>query len=107
MTKVKAITNDIAQNMDIQRMIIRILIISSVLMILLYAYLISSITLNVIARKTLEKNAVELTNKVNDLNMIYLNDINTINKEYAVSKGFVDVPQNIFVSRNINRVAVR
>ncbi len=107
MTKVKEITSDIRDNIDTQKMLIRILIVGSAFMILLYVYLIGSITFNVVARKSLEKNVIELTNKVNDLNITYLNNINMISKEYAISKGFVEIPQNIFASRDINHVAIR
>jgi|GEM_PF-1891599 len=107
MTKVKIITNEIAQNTNTQKILFRILISSTAILCLVYGYLIISMTFNIIARKSLEKNAIVLTNRVNDLNITYLNNISEINKEYAISKGFVDAPQNIFVSRNLNHVAIR
>ena len=33
--------------------------------------------------------------------------IKDLDKEYAISNGFTDNDQNLFVSRNINQVAVR
>ena len=107
MTKVKAIKNDIVQNIDTQRTLFRILIISSIVLFATYIYLVSSITFNVIARKSLENTVVNLTSQVNQLDLTYLNNINEIDKEYAKSKGFVDVSQNIFATRSINYVAIR
>ena len=107
MTKAKAITNDIVQNINTQIMLFRILIIASIILSILYIYLIGSITFNVIARKSLENTVTDLTSQVNQLDLTYLNNIKGINKEYAQSKGFVDVHQNIFASRNINHVAIR
>ena len=107
MTRAKAITNDIVQNINTQIMLFRILIITSIILSILYIYLIGSITFNVIARKSLENTVIDLTSQVNQLDLTYLNNIKGINKEYAQSKGFVDVHQNIFASRNINHVAIR
>jgi glycerol-3-phosphate acyltransferase PlsY len=107
MTKVKTITNDIAENINTQKILFRILIVSSAMLFVAYIYLVGSITFNVIARKSLEKNVVDLTSHVNQLDLTYLNNINEIDKNYAISNGFVDVHQNIFATRNINYVAIR
>ena len=107
MTKAKAITNEIAQNINTQIIIFRVLLIASAVLFAGYMYLIGSITFNVIARKSLENTVVSLTSKVNQLDLAYLNNVNKIDKEYAVSHGFVDSHQNIFASRSINHVAIR
>jgi hypothetical protein len=88
-------------------MIFRILCTGSILLFAVYIYLVGSITFNVIARKSLENTVISLNSEVNNLELTYLNNINEINKEYAFSKGFVEVRQNIFASRDINHVAIR
>jgi cell division septal protein FtsQ len=107
MTRAKAITNDITQNIKTQKMLLRVLIYSSIVLCAVYLYLVGSITFNVIARRSLENTVVTLTNNVNQLELTYLNNIKGIDKNYAFSKGFVDVRQNIFVARSINHVAIR
>jgi hypothetical protein len=107
MTKAKAITNDIAQNINTQKVLFRILIIGSVLLLAVYIYLITSITFNVIARKSLENTLTGLTGQVNQLELTYLSGISKTDKSYALSNGFVDAPQNIFATRDINHVAIR
>ncbi|HEY5587343.1 MAG TPA: hypothetical protein VIK86_00145 [Candidatus Paceibacterota bacterium] len=107
MIRAKKITNDIAQNTSTQKILFRILISGSVVLFAVYIYLIGSITFNVVARKSLENTKTELTSHVNQLELTYLSNVNKINKEYAISLGFVDVHQNIFASRNINNVAIR
>ena len=107
MTKAKEITNDITQNINTQRILFRILVTGSIMLFAVYVYLIGSITFNVIARKSLENTVSSLTSQVNQLELTYLNNVNAINKDYAVSIGFVDVNQNIFASRDANRVAIR
>jgi hypothetical protein len=107
MTKAKAITNEITQNMNTQKMLFRILMIGTVLLFMIYIYIIGSITFNIIARKSLESNFASLSSKVNQLELSYLSNVNNINKEYALSNGFIDMHQNIFVSRDINHVAIR
>ena len=107
MTKAKAITYDIAQNINTQKILFRILLIGSIVLFAGYLYLIGSITFNVIARKSIENTVTSLTAHVNQLDLTYLNNVNKIDKEYALSAGFVDTHQNIFVSRDINHVAIR
>ena len=107
MTKAKAITNDIVENINTQKVLFRILLIGSILLSSAYIYLIGSITFNVIARKSLESSVASLTSHVNQLDLDYLNSTNKIDKEYAKSMGFVDVHENIFASRNTNYVAIR
>jgi hypothetical protein len=107
MTKAIEITNDIRDNMNTQKIIFRVLIISSVILGAFYMYLIGSITFNIIARKSLETTVSILTSRVNQLEITYLNSINKADKSYAQSKGFVDVSQNIFASRDVNHVAIR
>jgi len=108
MTKAKAITNDIAQNIDTQKTLFRILITGSVILFAAYIYLVGSITFNVIARKSLESSVATLNTRVNQLDLAYLDSMNKIDKDYAHSIGFVDSHQNLFASRDsINHVAIR
>lgn len=81
--------------------------IGSAMLFVVYIYLVGSITFNVIARKSLETTVIGLNSQVNQLELSYLGSVNKIDKEYALSKGFVDVHQNIFASRDINHVAIR
>ena len=107
MTKAKAITNDIVENINTQRVLLRILIISSVVLCAVYMYLIGSITFNIIARKSLETTVATLSDKVNQLEITYLANVNKADKNYALSNGFVEVKDNIFASRDVNNVAIR
>jgi len=107
MTKAKIITNEIAENINTQKMLLRILLTSSIVLFTVYIYLIGSITFNVIARKTLENTVTTLNGQVNQLELTYLNNLNSIDKAYALSNGFVEVKQNVFASRSITHVAIR
>jgi hypothetical protein len=107
MTRAKAITNNIVQNINTQKILFRLLLTCLIILFTVYIYIIGSITFNVIARKSLESTVASLTSNVNQMDLSYLNSVNKINKEYALSLGFVDVHQNIFASRNINHVAMR
>ena len=107
MTKAKAITTDIAENTNTQRVLFRILISSLGILFLVYVYLIGSITFNVLARKALENTVRTLSDNVSQLELSYLNNSNQIDKSYALAKGFVDVDHNIFATRTTTRVAIR
>jgi len=107
MTRAKAITNDIAQNINTQKALFRVLISGSIILFAVYIYLIGSITFNVIARKSLENTVANITGQVNQLELTYLNNVNKTDKNYALLNGFVDVSQNIFAARDVNHVAIR
>ena len=107
MSKAKAITVDIVQNHDTQRIIFRVLISGLVLLSLVYVYLIGSITFNILARKTLATTVRTLGTEMSSLELTYLTAANKIDKNYATSIGFVDVHDNIFATRDTTRVAIR
>ena len=107
MSKTKAIANNITESSDTQKMIFRILISSIILIGICYVYIIGSITFDVLARKSLETTVKTSSNNISQLEITYLNKVNSINKEYAMSHGFVDIHDNIFATRSIARVAIR
>jgi hypothetical protein len=107
-TKAKAITIEITQNMNTQKVLLRALLIGTASLFLVYIYLVGSITFNVVARKSLENNLATLTSRVNKLDLAYLDSVNKIDKDYALARGFVDANDSIFASRgDINHVAIR
>jgi hypothetical protein len=107
MTKAIAITKDIQNNISTQKILLRILLSLVVVLSISYIYFIGNITFNVIARKSLETSLANLSSEVNKLDLVYLNKINEIDKDYAIANGFVENRHNIFVSRDINHVAIR
>jgi len=107
MSKVKEITANIAENSYIQRVILRVLVGSLIILSIIYAYLIGSITFNVLARKTLEGTVRTLSSNISNLELTYLGNANKIDKDFALSKGFVEINNNIFATRGSARVAIR
>lgn len=107
MSKAKAITNEIIENNYTQIFLFRILIITLFVLFISYIYLIGSITFNVLERKSLEGDIRTLGNNISELEIVYLNNTNEINKNYAISKGFVEARQSIFATRDSERVAIR
>jgi hypothetical protein len=107
MSTAKTITTNIVENSRTQRTIFRALIAVLIVLSLAYVYLIGSITFNVLARKSLDTRVRSLGSHVSELELSYLNQTNGIDKNYALSQGFVDVQQNIFATREGTRVAMR
>lgn len=107
MSTAKAITNEISQNINTQKMLFRFLFGSSILLFAFYIYMIGAITFNVVARKSLEVTVSTLSSHINQLELTYLNNVNQIDKDYALSNGFVDVAQSVFATRDITHVAIR
>lgn len=107
MSNAKAITNDIVSNSYTQKSIFRLLISLLIIISLVYIYLIGSMTFNILARKNLESTVKTLGNSVSQLELTYLNKANQIDKNYVLSLGYVDNEPEVFVTRSINRVAIR
>ena len=107
MSKTKAIANDIAKNINTQRIILKILLASLLSLSVVYIYIIGSITFNVIARKSLENTQRILGSNISNLELTYLSNMNEINKTRATTLGFIDSKSNIFATRSIIHVAIR
>lgn len=107
MTRAQAITKDISENINTQKVLFRVLLGTVIVLSVTYIYLIGSITFNIVARKSLENTIATMTSQVNKLDLTYLNKVNEIDKTYALANGFVEVRQNLFVSRDVNHVAIR
>lgn len=107
MSKTKAIANDIAGNIQIQKTLFKILSGSLLLLSIIYIYIIGSITFNVVARRSLEAEVRTLGGSISNLELTYLSDMNDVNKTRAESLGFQDAKSNIFATRSITHVAIR
>lgn len=107
MSKVKAITIDIMGNNYTRRTLFRFIISGLIILGIMYVYFIGSITFNVLARKSLENTVRNLNSSISELELVYLNNLNQIDKEYALEKGFVDAKNSIFVTRSDSQVAIR
>lgn len=107
MSKTKAITNEIVGNTQVQRLVSRFLIGALIILSIFYAYMIGSITFDVVARKSLENTQRQLGSNISQLELTYLSNINNINKSKAFSLGFTDSKSNLFATRSINHVAIR
>lgn len=108
MSKTKAIQNKIVHNADTQRMVFRVLMSCILTLSVVYVYFIGSITFNVLARKSLELTQRNISSHISDLELAYLNSANKIDKDYALSLGFVNSNHNLFATRaSNNSVAIR
>jgi ribulose kinase len=105
--KAKAITTSIAYDHSTQHTLFRVFVGALIMLSIVYIYLIGSITFSVLARKSLETTVRNLGSQISELELTYLASANKIDKNYALSKGFVDSHQNIFATRATTRVAVR
>jgi hypothetical protein len=107
MKKAKEITTSIKEDSYTQKFILHILLSSLLILSVFYIYLIGSITFNILARKTLEADVRSLASNISKLELTYLDNANKIDKNFALSSGFVEVKNNIFATRDVTRVALR
>jgi hypothetical protein len=87
--------------------IFRLLIGAFAILSITYLYFITSITFNVLARKSLETTIRTLGSSISELELSYLARVNTIDKNFALSIGFSDSKDMLFATRSNDRVAVR
>lgn len=108
MNKAKTITQSLSHDTSIQLTVFKFLVLSLVLLSFIYIYFIGSITFNVLARKSIENNMREVGSRVNNLELTYLSVSNSVDKNFALSAGFVDADHPIFATRtDVSRVAVK
>ena len=107
MSKAKELTSSIVENSRIQIIMLQVFVSLLIVLSIVYIYFIGSITFNVLARKTLEGTVRNLSSNISNLELTYLSSANKINKDFALSKGFVEINNNIFATRGSARVAMR
>ena len=106
--KKNKLAQTIAYNYDAQKVIFRWLVSLIIVLCILYAYLIASITFDVLARKSLETNAKELDSQVGQLELQSIALSQNVNSELGKTLGFVDAPAILFASRSDTpKVAIR
>ncbi len=107
MTKLTTLTSHIRKDSQTQKVVFRILVGLIAVLCIVYLYLISSITFNIVARKSLETTIRGIGSTISDLELSYIARANMIDKSYALSLGFVETKHNMFAQRDTSRVAVR
>ena len=65
----------------------------------LYLYYVNRTIINVVERQNIEKQIANINSRISDTEISYMNLKNNINYEFAVSKGFVRVSNEKYVSR--------
>lgn len=65
----------------------------------LYLYFINQTIINVVERQNNEKRIARVNSQISDLEVSYLDLKNRINMDYALSKGFVKVSNEKYMSR--------
>jgi cell shape-determining protein MreC len=91
----------IAINLDtnLRKKLILSLFGGAILFAFLYGYFINQTILNVVARKNIEADLIELGSEVSSLEVEYIKLKNKIDLEFAHSLGYKDVSDIKFVSR--------
>ncbi len=100
-------TKKIQGNPQAQLTVFRVLLVTFCMLVGVYFYGISSITFNVIARKSLDMTIQSLGDSVSQLEVTYLAKTNTIDKSFALSRGYIENTKSIFASRDGASVARR
>ncbi len=93
MTKVKEL---IFHNTKLTMLILSVV---SLISVILYMWAVNLTVRNVVKREALETEMSALTNKISELEFVYIRKKNSITLEYAATLGFVPASETKFVSR--------
>ncbi len=107
MSKVKIITVNMIGDNHFRRILLRLIIGGFIIIGIIYAYLIISITFNILARRSLGNSSIAFKSNISQLEVTYFSNLSQINRAYATSNGFVNSKNNIFATRSSNYVAIR
>ncbi|MEK7105926.1 MAG: hypothetical protein AAB895_01035 [Patescibacteria group bacterium] len=102
--KVKSYANEvnIINNNDIERRLLKIILISFGLLAVLYVIFLGNIVFNIIERKNLEANARDVGNEVMDLEAKYLAMSSKLDLDYSHSLGFSDAKATFAIRKSIS-----
>ena len=91
----------IVDNNDLQGRIFQMMMISFGALALFYVFILGNMVFNIIERRTLEKQAVSLSNQVGDLELSYLSLSNKVNLDLSYSLGFKEVKPTFTVRKSL------
>jgi hypothetical protein len=91
--KMRSYTNEvnIINNNDIERRVLKILLLSFGMLSVLYILFLGNMIFNIVERRNLEEQARSLSNEVMELESTYLSMSNKLDLDYSHSLGFSDV----------------
>jgi hypothetical protein len=107
MTKVKTATLNILINPYLRKTILNWFLVCLSILVMIYFYFISSIVFNVVSTSSLINKNKSLNTQISEFEIIYLTNLDKIDKNYAKSLGFVESSNNLFVTRYISQIALR
>ena len=90
----------IPENPEIEKKLIMALFIAILLSAILYGYLIKEAVISIVLRDKIGEEMGDLSSKVSNLEVEYIELKNKIDLDFAYSKGFKEVTDIKFVSRN-------
>lgn len=79
---------NVLNNIDAQKIILNIIISIFIALALWYVLILGNMVANIVQRRTLEKEALTLSNQVSDLELSYLTISNSVNLPLSLSAGF-------------------
>lgn len=102
--KVKNYANEvnIINNNDIERRLLKILLLSFGLLAVLYVVFLGNIIFNIVERKNIELSARDVGNEVMDLEAKYLAMSSKLDLDYSHSVGFNDAKATFAVRKSIS-----
>jgi len=91
------VKNSLSANVVLSRKIFFTLLIFAIFLLVVYAYFLSSITINIAHAKQSDASARELTSEIATLEVEYLSSVGNLDIEEAYTRGFREVKDVKFV----------
>lgn len=93
--------NVVVSDNDFKAKLFRYMLLSFGILAIAYVYMIGNMVFDIVARKTLETEARNLSNEVRELEIVYLNESNKIDIAFANSLGFKETQANFATRKPI------
>src|SRR3989344_3694834 len=86
---------------NIEKLILRIILWSFAVLALWYVFILGNMVFNIVKRRSLEKEALTLSNQVGDLELSYLSLSSKVDIQFSQSLGFRETKANFAVRKSL------
>jgi len=98
--------NTMTDNLEVRRSILRAMALILGGLILLYVLILGSMVFNIVARKSMEKDMLSLTNDVGGLELSYLNLSKNVDMTLSSSMGFKEAKATFATRKNLGSLKI-
>ncbi len=97
------ITNN---NIEVRRVILNVMLFTIAALAVLYVLILCNMVFDIVERKTLEKEALSLSNEVRNLELSYLSVSNSVDMTLSTSMGFKEAKASFATRKSLGSIKI-